>query len=204
MDTGHEPLKRSRGGDPTDPAQVLAACHACNDWIELFPDAATLLGLNVSRYEGRRMNTNELETSIVGIGENTPLETLLAAGDAVARLGEFQRDLKAQWEQKMIARIDATGPIVCGDIIYTVKTPPKTTCVDVPGTVRALLEHVGGDFDALCSHLSTGAIKHGAAKSTLPPEEFERLFIVEREQKLNADEATPRRLNKLNQKYING
>ncbi len=55
MDTGHEPLKRSRGGDPTDPAQVLAACDRCNFWIEENPTEATRLGLAISRYEGRRM-----------------------------------------------------------------------------------------------------------------------------------------------------
>lgn len=31
---GHEPLKRSQGGDPTDPAQVLDSCRACNSWLE--------------------------------------------------------------------------------------------------------------------------------------------------------------------------
>ena len=55
MDTGHEPQKRSRGGDPTDPNQVLAACNFCNFWIEENPAAATKLGLSVSGHPGRRV-----------------------------------------------------------------------------------------------------------------------------------------------------
>jgi hypothetical protein len=54
METGHEPLKRSRGGDCTDPAQVLAACLLCNGWIEDHDEEATRLGLSISRYPGRR------------------------------------------------------------------------------------------------------------------------------------------------------
>src|SRR5688500_2803610 len=107
------------------------------------------------------MNTSELGTSIVTIGEETPTEQLLAAGDAIARLGEILRDFKSQWEAKMIARIEATGPIQDGDWLYRVGNPPKTTCNNVPQTVQALLEAVGGDFDRFCECLSSGAIKHG-------------------------------------------
>ncbi len=30
---GHEPLLRSRGGDPADPNQIVLACRACHDWV---------------------------------------------------------------------------------------------------------------------------------------------------------------------------
>lgn len=42
---GHEPLTRRRGGDPTDPAQVLPVSRACHDYIHDHPDVATAAGL---------------------------------------------------------------------------------------------------------------------------------------------------------------
>ncbi len=46
--TVHEPLKRSRGGDPTDPNQGIGICAACHRFTEDFPAEATRLGLLVS------------------------------------------------------------------------------------------------------------------------------------------------------------
>ncbi len=42
---GHEPLLRSRGGDPTDPANIQLLCRGCHDWAHHNPDAAEQLGL---------------------------------------------------------------------------------------------------------------------------------------------------------------
>lgn len=148
------------------------------------------------------MNTTDLTTSITVIGEDTPTEVLLDAGDKIAALGEILRDVKRMWEAKMIERIEAKGPIQCGDILYRVGNPPKTTCTNLPRAVEAVLIAVGGDFDRFCEHLSSGALKHGACKGTLPPEEFERFFLVEREKELQSDEATPRRLAKINLGFV--
>lgn len=48
--TGHEPLFRSRGGDPTDPEQVIACCWIHNGWIADHPKEAEAVGLAISRY----------------------------------------------------------------------------------------------------------------------------------------------------------
>ena len=45
----HEPLTRARGGSILDPANTVAVCRACHDWIHDFPDAATSIGLLRSR-----------------------------------------------------------------------------------------------------------------------------------------------------------
>lgn len=50
MVTGHEPQKRSRGGDFSNPDEVLASCSACNFWIEDNDALATELGLSVSQF----------------------------------------------------------------------------------------------------------------------------------------------------------
>ena len=41
----HEPLTRARGGSILDPANTVAVCRSCHDWIHDHPKAATDLGL---------------------------------------------------------------------------------------------------------------------------------------------------------------
>ena len=41
----HEPLTRGRGGSILDPANTVAICRSCHDWIHAHPAAATDLGL---------------------------------------------------------------------------------------------------------------------------------------------------------------
>ncbi len=41
----HEPLTRARGGSITDPANTIAVCRRCHDWIHANPAAAQDLGL---------------------------------------------------------------------------------------------------------------------------------------------------------------
>ena len=44
----HEPLTRARGGSVLDPANTVAICRSCHDWVHVNPAAATGLGLLVS------------------------------------------------------------------------------------------------------------------------------------------------------------
>lgn len=48
---GHEPLLRSRGGDPTDPDQIVLVCRACHDWAHHNPEAAGARGLMKHSWE---------------------------------------------------------------------------------------------------------------------------------------------------------
>jgi hypothetical protein len=41
----HEPLTRARGGPILDPANTVAICRACHDWIHDNPQSATRIGL---------------------------------------------------------------------------------------------------------------------------------------------------------------
>lgn len=55
---GHEPLKRSAGGDPCDPDEVMIVCAGLNAWIEDNPVQARAFGLSKSmsdRYENGRL-----------------------------------------------------------------------------------------------------------------------------------------------------
>ena len=44
----HEPLTRARGGSILDPANTVAVCRTCHDWIHTHPESATRLGLLAS------------------------------------------------------------------------------------------------------------------------------------------------------------
>jgi hypothetical protein len=55
---GHEPLKRSAGGDPCDPEQVMTICEQLNMDVENYPDLAKVFGLTISassKYENGRL-----------------------------------------------------------------------------------------------------------------------------------------------------
>lgn len=48
---GHEPLKQSRGGDPTNQAHVLHVCRACHEFTENHPRKSTRRGLLISAHQ---------------------------------------------------------------------------------------------------------------------------------------------------------
>lgn len=55
---GHEPRKRSAGGDETDPDCVLLVCNYVNQLVEQEPNWARSLGLSVHSWEGWRWSEN--------------------------------------------------------------------------------------------------------------------------------------------------
>ena len=48
----HEPLTRARGGSILDPANTVAICRSCHNWIHDHPKGATELGLLQSTNSG--------------------------------------------------------------------------------------------------------------------------------------------------------
>ena len=49
----HEPLTRARGGSILDPANTVAICRSCHQYIHDHPVAALELGLLRSSWEGQ-------------------------------------------------------------------------------------------------------------------------------------------------------
>ena len=143
------------------------------------------------------MDLSIIDQTVISFGDDTPTDLLLDLGDRIAAARELVKEINRRWEAAMVERIDRDGPIKCGEILYRVGEPPKTTCLNLPGAVQAVLENVGGDFDLFCQHLSANALKHGACSKTLPPDVYAALFHTEHEKKLQHDEATPRRLAKI-------
>ena len=54
----HEPLTRARGGSIVDPANTVAICRRCHDWIHAHPDDAEQCGLLESAFGVRRQDEN--------------------------------------------------------------------------------------------------------------------------------------------------
>lgn len=46
----HEVVRRSQGGDPTDPANILLVCRPCHVWITEHPEGAVACGLAAWRW----------------------------------------------------------------------------------------------------------------------------------------------------------
>jgi hypothetical protein len=118
---------------------------------------------------------DEIQTAVASIEPSIPMERVVVARDMLAVMIARLKEMKRQADDATIEWIEANGPIEVGEFrTIAVAYENETTCVDVPGAVEAIATERG--FAALCDCLSTNAMKHGAARKTLPPEEYDRLF----------------------------
>jgi hypothetical protein len=128
-------------------------------------------------------------------------EQVLAAMNCVAAFKEAARDLSERMEAATIAWIGHNGDLVDGDIRYYVGPNKSTKCLDLPGTLRALLEVSGGDLDAVVEVLSSGAFKPAKAKEVLG-ERADGLFETKETTDLKTGKATGPRLQKSDPRFI--
>jgi hypothetical protein len=133
-------------------------------------------------------------------GEATS-EQVLAALDYVVTLAFVTNELKKRMEEAAIKWIQANGDLVDGDIRYYVGPNKSTKCLDLPGTLRALLEVSGGDLDAVVEVLSSGAFKPAKAREVLG-ERADGLFETKETTDLKTGKATGPRLQKSDPRYI--
>lgn len=122
-------------------------------------------------------------------------------------LREWAKQACQQIEKSAEEWIKDNKPVQVGELLYwvgPVKKPPK--CVHIPTAIEKLLDACGGDFERFCTHLSSGAIKYGAARATLPQDVYESLFVVEEVEELQSDEAAKamRKLQKAPVHFLKG
>lgn len=130
-----------------------------------------------------------LETQLHTLCPDSPPEDIAAVLYAVTFFLRKAKELKEALDAKMIEKIEETGqPIVIGNICYTVSDPPVTKCMDLRGTLEALLEACGGDLDKVAGCIASQGWKHGACKSHLPADRYAELFETTRPKKLVAGE----------------
>jgi hypothetical protein len=132
-------------------------------------------------------------------------ETVAEKLVALDRFAEWLKETRAEVEESASAYIREFGAIEFGTIVYYLgiaKKPPK--CTDVPATLESLLVACSGDFGQVCEHLSSGAIKYGAARTTLGEKRFDELFKIEEVEELQSEDAAKyqKRLMKLDKKFL--
>jgi hypothetical protein len=136
----------------------------------------------------------------VEAGEATPHQ-VLEAMEFVVTLAFVTNELKKRMEEAAIKWIQANGDLVDGEIRYYVGPNKSTKCLDLPGTLRALLEVSGGDLDAVVEVLSSGAFKPGKAREVLG-ERADGLFETKETTDLKTGKATGPRLQKSDPRFI--
>ena len=149
------------------------------------------------------METTAIETEVLAIGPATPIDRVANTIQMVDALMARAKEIKSHLEGVLIGYIEQNGELTIGTIRYYIGAKKTTKCQDVPATVEALLNAVGGDFQRFCEHLSASSIKHGAARQTLTPEEYGRLFTTTEEPSL--EEGKPRKqLQKVDTRFVRG
>lgn len=122
----------------------------------------------------------QIEREVAGITIESKQDVVILPYDRILFfLSELKR-IKALCELQMLVWIKANGAIeVSDEVRYYAGSEKITKCLDVPGTVEAVMAATGGDFTRFCDVLASNAIKYGAAKNVLSPEEYARLFKTE-------------------------
>ena len=128
-------------------------------------------------------------------------DQVLAALDFTARLREVARELTEQVEVGAIAWVQAHGDIEDGEKRYYVAPNKSVKCLDVKGTLGAVLEVAGGDLDAVIECLSSGAFKPAKTKALLG-ERADEFFETTETADLKTGAAGKPRLQKFDPKFI--
>lgn len=135
-------------------------------------------------------------------GDLATVDDALAALTFIARLKELTKQLNQQVEDGVIAFIQQHGPIEMGSVKYYTGPTKTTKCVNVKGAVEALMNATGGDFDAFCECLASGALKHGACSKVLSAETYNELFETKEVTDLKTGVAKGDKLQRVDQRFL--
>ncbi len=125
------------------------------------------------------MDSELITKAVLEITPDAPADQIAAVKNMVDRLGEVARDVKHQFEEQCIARIQASGDVPLGDgrRLY-VGVEKVTKSIDNGKTLEALLNATGGDVQAIAQLLSSQPYKHGACRAILG-DNWDEVFITE-------------------------
>lgn len=105
-------------------------------------------------------------------------DDILTTINVVDKLKQLVRDLASKAEDACVAWLLANGDLECGEIRYYAGVNKTTQCVDNERAINAILCAASGDISKLAMCLSSNAIKPGACRELLPPDEFDGLFVT--------------------------
>ncbi len=144
-----------------------------------------------------------VEAEVIMLSESASTDLILQTYEACKFYTAEIKRLKALCEAVMIEKIKASGALeVRPGIRYIVTVDKTTKCDNVPMAVEAILNAVGGDFTKFCGVLSSNALKHGAAKKILAPEDYEKLFKVTVKDSLEEKGEPKKKLAKIDERFL--
>lgn len=133
--------------------------------------------LSIIPVEARRVTADQLE--VLDIESDTPHDDVATALVKVGAMMAMAKAVKAGIDAKITKWIEANGRVTIMPGVFYDRVETKTVkCVNVGRTVQSLLEHTGGDLEAVNGCLSSNAMKHGACRKVLPADVFETLFTT--------------------------
>lgn len=143
------------------------------------------------------------ERDVLACGPDVAPEQLLAVLDLADATAARLKEIRKTLEELAITWVKEHGPIfITKDQFYYVSRDKKAPkCVNVRDTMDAILKACGGDVDAVCEHLSAGAIKYGAAKQTLSATDYKRLFVIDEVDRLKPS-AELEKLQKCDKRFV--
>ncbi len=143
----------------------------------------------------------DLKVQVLALNDKATAEQVLTVYDAIlSALGRL-KEIKEGCEGAMMDWIAANGDLILDDTRRYVLSYDKTTkCNDVPAAVEEIMKATEGDFKRFCDVLSSGAIKHGAARKVLDPQVYERIFTTT--VKTSLDNKPIKVLTKLDEKFM--
>ena len=141
-----------------------------------------------------------LVTRTIAIDEESSIEQCAAAKTKLQAMSGIVREAVRLLDERIIACMQAheVKSFEVGDIRYYTAVPKETKCVDVPGTVNAVLEQFS--MDDLIAILVSQPFKPGAAKKLLGD-----TTLFETTEKLTLKEGKPERtpaLMSVNTKFV--
>lgn len=136
-----------------------------------------------------------LEKSIISLSAESSIEEYAQASNDLGWLIATAKELKEKFDAQLLEAVKVRGKIVIGENEYWAGHDKKTKCRNVAKAVDALLTACGGDFEKLCTVLSSNAIKYGEAKLYLGDKWDDHFEVI-------VEDALEKKLCKLNPKFL--
>lgn len=138
------------------------------------------------------MTMHDIEQAVSLLTPKAPDEMVLSLLELTAALKRRAVELRQYAEQLAVAWIETNGDLVAGPIRYYAGHHKETKCLNQRRAIEALLSAVSGDLDAFCLLLAARALKPGACRGVLDPEQYAHLFQTERKVVLKDGKVTKR------------
>lgn len=120
----------------------------------------------------------KLEESVIGLNEDSQLETVIMHIDRVEYLYAKLKEIRSTlFNDVLVEWINRNGEFEVGDMRYRIVNKKTTKLVDVPGLVdKFLSDH---SIEELVDCLSSNAFKVGECRKHLTDEQHAQHFVTE-------------------------